>query len=232
MRRLVLSVLVGAWLAGGAMAQTMAQPEREIVVTGEGRVEVAPDMATVTGGVETQAETAEAALRANAERMQAVIEAVTAAGVAREDLQTNQIGLFPVYREQESGGWTPEVIGYIARNMVAVRVREIPRVGAVLDAMAAAGANRMEGISFGIAEPGVHLDAAREAAVADARRKAELLAEAAGVGLGPVLGIRETRPFDEPFPMRAQADLAMESAVAEGTLTLEAMVEMVLAIAE
>jgi uncharacterized protein len=228
MRQVVLGVLVGLWLAGSAAAQT----EREIVVTGEGRIEVTPDMATVGGGVETQAETAEAALAANAERMQRVIEAVTATGVARQDLQTNQIGLFPVYREQEGGSPVPEVIGYIARNMLQVRVREIPTLGAVLDAMAAAGANRMDGITFGIAEPRVHLDAARRAAVADARAKAALLAEAAGVGLGPVVAIRETQPFNQPFPMRAQADMAMESAVAEGTLTVEAMVEIVLGLAE
>jgi uncharacterized protein len=226
MRRAMIGLVVALATAGAAVAQTT----REIVVTGEGRVEVAPDMATVTGGVETTAETAAAALQQNTQAMQAVIAAVTDAGVAREAMQTTQIGLFPRYGDRNTGAEEPVVIGYTARNMLRVEVRRIGELGSVLDAMAGAGANRMEGISFEISEPRVHLDAAREAAVADARDKAELLARAAGVSVGEVLSIRETQPFDQPFPMRAQADMAMESAVAEGTLTVEAMVEMVLSL--
>jgi uncharacterized protein len=100
----------------------------------------------------------------------------------------------------------------------------------VLDAMAEAGANRLSGIRFAIAEPRPLADQARERAVADARAKAELYARAAGVSLGNVVGIRETQPFDQPFPMRAQAEMAMDGAVMEGTLEVEAMVEMVFTI--
>jgi uncharacterized protein len=228
MRRVLIGMVVALTVSGAASAQVA----REIVVTGEGQVEVAPDMATVTGGVETAAETAAEALQQNTQAMQAVIEAVTAAGVAREAMQTTQIGLFPRYADRNGQSDRPMVIGYTASNLLRVEVREIGALGPVLDAMAAAGANRMEGISFGIAEPRVHLDAAREAAVADALAKADLLARAAGVTLGEVLAIRETQPFDRPFPMRAQADLAMESAIAEGTLTVDAMVEMVLALGD
>lgn len=226
MQRVLVWVLAGTLAAGSAVAQT----PREIIVTGEGRVDVAPDLATVSAGVETQGDTAEAALAENARRMTAIIEAIVAAGIAREDVQTNQLGLFPIYREQEGGGWTTEVLGYTARNMVRVRVRDVARLGAALDAVAAAGANLIEGISFDVADRQPHLDSAREQAVADARAKAELLAGAAGVSVGEVLSIRETQAIDQPFPM-ARAEMAMDSAIAAGTVELDALVEIVFAIA-
>jgi uncharacterized protein YggE len=233
MRRDVIGMVAAACLAAAAGIASAQEAPREIVVTGEGRVEVAPDVAFVTAGVETEADTAEAALAANAAAMTAVIAAVEAAGVARAEMQTNQLALFPVYREQEDGRWTPEVIGYTARNVLSVRVRALDSTGAVLDAMAGAGTNRIEGISFALADPRAPRNAALERAVEDARAKAELLARAAGVTLGPVVALRETQPFNQPFPAaRAQADMAMESALVEGTLAVDAMVEMVLTIAE
>ena len=149
--RVAVGLIVAAALAGGAAAQTAPErPPREIVVTGEGRVEVAPDMATITGGVETEAATAGEALAATTAAMEAVLAAVAAAGVAADDMQTVHLAVTPVYRQQETGEWTPEVVGYSARNMLQVRVRAVGNLGAVIDAMAGAGANLMEGIAFGI----------------------------------------------------------------------------------
>jgi uncharacterized protein len=221
-----------ATLAFVATTAAAAEVPREIVVTGEGLVEVAPDMATVTAGVENQGDTAGATLAANAEAMRAILAALEAAGVERRDIQTSQLSLQPVYRPRNNGDdWTPEVLGYVARNTVAVRVREIGEVGSVVDATSEAGANRIDGIAFGIGDMRPHLDEARGDAVRNAREKAELYADTAGVTLGEVLGIRETQPIDRPFPMMARAEMAMDGAVAEGTLEVTAMVEMVFAIA-
>jgi uncharacterized protein len=221
-----------AALALVAATAAAAQPPREIVVTGEGLVEVAPDMATVTAGVESQGESASETLAANAETMRAILAALEDAGAERRDIQTSQLALEPVYRPRNGDDWTPEVVGYVARNTVAVRVREIGAVGAVVDAMSQAGANRIAGIAFGIADMRQHLDEARGGAVRNAREKAELYADAADVTLGDILNIRETQPIDRPFPMMARAEMAMDGAVAEGTLEVTAMVEIVYAIAE
>jgi uncharacterized protein len=213
--------------AGPSPAAASDDAPREIVVTGEGRVEAAPDMATVSAGVENQADTAEAALAANAEAMRRVLEALADAGIERRDVQTNRLSLDPVYRPRDGEDWSPEVMAYLARNMVTVRVRAVGNLGAVIDTMSETGANRIAGIHFGIAEPRSQEDAARAEAVADARARAELYADAAGVELGRVLAIRETLPFDQPFPMRAQMEAAMDGAIAEGAVEVTAMVEIV-----
>ncbi|CAN5781608.1 SIMPL domain-containing protein [soil metagenome] len=226
------------FLLGLALAAPAARADiREIIVTGQGDVDVAPDLATVTTGVESQAATAEAALDATSAAMREVLEAMEAAGIERADIQTSQISLTPVWSDQPVPGpgrgredRPPMIAGYAASNLVTIRVRELARLGAVLDAVSRAGGNRIHGIGFSLAEPRRYEDEARAAAVADARAKAELYASAAGVGLGPVLAMRETAPLDRPFPMRAMAEAAMDVPVAEGTLTLTALVEIVYAI--
>lgn len=222
-----------AMAAGAAGGPTWADaPPREIVVTGEGRVEAAPDMAVVESGVEIEAETAEDAMAGMAATMAQVLAAAAAAGIAERDLQTTQLALSPVYRPRDDGAWSPEVTGYSASSTVRLRVRDLEALGPVLDAVTAAGANRLSGIGFALAEPRDALDRARRDAVEDARAKAALLAEAAGVQIGAVAGLRETQAFDRPFPMRAQADMGLESAVAQGVVAMEAMVEMVFTIAD
>jgi uncharacterized protein YggE len=223
MCRIALSTALSLLLAASAVAET----PREIVVTGEGRIEVAPDMATVSAGVESSGDTAAEALEANAAAMRGVLEALGAAGVAPIDMQTSHIALEPVYRPRSDGEWTPDVVAYRARNTLTIRVREIGAVGRVIDDMMEAGLNRIEGIAFGLDDRQGSLDEARSEAVRDARAKAELYAEAAGVGLGQVVGIRETQPFDRPFPMAMRAEAAMDGAVAEGSVAITAMVEIV-----
>ena len=188
-----------------------------------------PDLATVTAGVEIQAATAAEALAANSEVMTAVFAALEAAGVERRDMQTSQLGLNPVWEPYREGGEeSPQkVVAYQARNMVTVRVRAIGTLGAVIDSLAKAGANRLYGVGFEVAEPRPHLDQAREDAVADARAKAELYARAAGVALGPVQAIREATQMPGPILMRAEAMADAAPPVAEGTVSLGAQVEVV-----
>jgi uncharacterized protein YggE len=199
-----------------------------VTVIGEGRVDAAPDLATFTAGVQTEATRAEEAFAATSAAMRAVFEALAAAGIAPEDMQTSQLSLDALWADDQGQG-QPRLRGYSASNLVTIRVRDIERLGPVIDAVGAAGANRVYGVTFAIADPKAATDEARRLAVADARAQAELLAEAAGVTLGPVLSIRE--PGGEaPGPMFARAEMAMDTPVAAGEVSVGARVEIVYAI--
>jgi uncharacterized protein YggE len=222
------ALALGLAMAGPALGQ---EAPRQIMVTGSAEIEAVPDRATITAGVETQAPTAAAALDANSEAMAAVFAALEAAKVERRDMQTSQLNLNPVYEPFREGAEAPpQVVAYQASNMVTVRVRDVAGLGAMIDALAGAGANRLYGIAFEVADPRPSVDAARRQAVADARAKAELFAEAAGVTLGPVTTIRENMGMTPPQPFRAKAEMSDAAPVAEGTVTLTADVEVVFGI--
>ena len=232
MRSPVLSA-AALGLALGAAHPAIAEPTpRELTVTGSATVDAVPDVASVTAGVETQAPTAADALRANGAAMTAVFAALKAVGVAENDMQTNQLTLNPVFAPDPGGSQAaPQVVAYQASNMVTARVRDVARLGATIDGLTAAGANRLYGVSFDVDEPGALLDTARQRAVADARRKAEILATAAGGTLGPVIAIAEGGGSG-PAPLRAKMDAAMAAPVAAGAVSLGADVTVVFGLAE
>lgn len=208
--------------------EAFAQEEpRGVTVVGEGMIEAVPDLATLTAGVQTEAPQAAAALAGAAETMRAVFAALEAAAIAPEDVRTSRISVDPLWAEGESG--LPRVRGYVAANLVTIRVRDLERLGAVIDSVGGAGANRIDGVSFELAEPREPLDAARRRAVEDARAKAALLAEAAGARLGPALSIRELGA-EGPGPLLARSEVAMDMPVAPGVVGLGARVEIVFAI--
>lgn len=227
--RAIVAVLFVAFLA--APPPSAAQDERRIVVTGTGEAEAPPDMATIGIGVETQADEAAAALAENGTRMQALIDALAAEGIAAEDMQTSRLGLGPVWSNArtEEGG-PPRIVGYRAENQLSVRVRDIDRAGAVIDALAAAGANRVSSIDFSVTNPKPLQDAALKDAVADARAHARLIAESAGVTLGSVTEIRQLGGRPQPMGLAARADMAMETPIAQGSVGVTATVEAVFAI--
>lgn len=205
-RRLMPVLLAAQLCAAAALAD--AGPAR-ITVTGLGTVEAAPDMATISLGVQVSADTAAAALTANSQRIGAVLARLKAAGIAERDLQTSGLGLGPQL-DYSRNGQPPRVVGYEATNTLTVRVRDLARLGVVLDQAVADGANTLNGLSFGLDEPQAALDRARVAAVQDARRKAEMMAQAAGVALGAVLEMSEStgggpRPFFRAAPMAMEA---------------------------
>lgn len=223
MRPLITPLLaIGLVLAAPAAAEDLP---RQITVTGTARVEAVPDLATVSVGVTTRAATAAAALAASSEAMTAVMAGLDGAGVAAADRQTSQLSLSPVYGGDRDGG-EPEATAFQADNTVTVRVRDIARLGEIIDALTKAGANRLYGVGFELSEPREALDGARRAAVADARARAELYAEAARVTLGPVISLREGAGGG-PMPMYARAEAASAVPIAEGTVTLTAEVEVV-----
>lgn len=185
-------------------------PAATITVTGEGRVDTAPDMATVSIGVTTEGDTARAAMDANTAGLAAAIAGLKAAGIADKDLQTSGLNLGPRYDyERTNPDGSARITGFQATNTVTVRVRALDTLGAVLDAVISDGANTLGGVTFGLQEPDPVLDAARKDAVADARRKAELYAAAAGVGLGKVMTITEQSGYTPPVPM-AMAEAAFD----------------------
>ncbi len=227
----VLFLTASLTLALPALADDAAKPM--ITVTGTGTVEAVPDIATLSIGVTTQGETAAEALTANSAALNAVMVRLTAAGIEARDMQTSNLSLNPNWTGYDSSSVAgPTIAGYVAANMLTVRVRALDGLGAVLDAAVADGANTLNGLTFGLADPEPALDAARQEAVADARARADLLATAAGVKLGRVLSISEVAAQMDPGPMfRAEASAAPVP-VAGGELGLSASVTIFYEIVE
>lgn len=229
----ILSVLAAAALAAALLLPALAvaeTPRPQISVTGEGRVDGAPDMATISLGVTTQDKTAGAAMAANSDGVAAVLANLTAAGIAARDIQTTGLSLNPVWSSYDSGP-VQKIEGYVAANMVTVRVRALDTLGTVLDAAVKDGANTLNGLTFGLADPVPAMDSARALAVADAQRKAAQLAQAAGVTLGPVLSISEGGAYEAPQPMFRQDAAASAVPVAGGEVATVATVTILYAIA-
>jgi uncharacterized protein YggE len=225
---IVLTVLAMAGPNAPALAQPAGQqtPDRYISVAGEGTANVAPDLAVVQAGVTTQGKTARAASEANSAAMAKVHAALDTSGIAERDIQTAQFSIRPIYDSRRDGD--NRITNFQASNQVTVRVRALSKLAEVLDQMIAAGANDISGIHFTVSEPSKLLDNARAEAVADARRKAEQLAKAAGVRLGPPLAIVEDTgrpvPIEQRMSMRAAPAAAPPIAVGEQTLRVHVSV--------
>ena len=171
---------VGA--VGGAGAQQKASGPR-VVVTGEGSVSVAPDIVQIRSGVTTRGKTVREATETNSKTMAALLTALTESGIPQKDVRTAQLSIQPVYASQDSGK-EQKLVGYSVANHVSAKIKHIEKLGDVLDRLIAAGATEVWNVEFLVSDPAKVLDQAREAAVADARRKAEVYAKAAGVTLG------------------------------------------------
>jgi uncharacterized protein YggE len=197
-------VLGGAWLwgqvgVGEAAAQDSTQaevgysPAQIITVVGQGSTRVEPDIARVSVGVETSAETVAEAVALNEAQMQGVLAALEEAGIPAKDIQTTNYSI-SLDRYSEPTPRTSEEqapLVYRVSNMVNVTIRDLELVGTVLDAVIEGGANNIWGVSFTIEDPSAAQAEARADAVADARERAEALAELNGVALGPVMSISE-----------------------------------------
>lgn len=195
-------------------------------LSAEGEVDSVPDQATISFGVQTQAPTAAAAMRSNAQKMSAVIAAVKAAGVEARDIQTAALNLNAQYADRPNQ--PPLVSGYQATNSVSVIVHDLPRIGSTVDAVLAAGVNQINGVDFGIANPQPLQDEARRRAVKTLQTRAELYAGAAGLRLGRLINLSEgggePRPFMAKVSLRANA---MQTPVEPGQLTVRIEVSAV-----
>jgi uncharacterized protein len=202
--------------------QPQQAPEARIVVMGEGSISVTPDYAQIRSGVTTRAKTVKEGVDANSKLMVAIIAALKDAGIAEKDIQTARFSIQPVYTPQEPRT-EPKLSGYSVSNQVNVTIREIGKVGDVLDRVVAAGATDAGNVSFLVSDASKALDQAREAAIADARRKAEVYAKASGVQLGRVEWITEDSGSGPSVPTMARAEAAPVP-IASGENTLRVRV--------
>ncbi|MDS9467549.1 SIMPL domain-containing protein [Paracoccus sp. MBLB3053] len=196
-----------------------------LTVTGQGSSSAQPDMARITLGVSTEAETAAEAMTQNSTQQQAVLEALKAEGIEDRDIQTAGLNLSP--RMEYNNGQPPKMVGYVAQNTVHVRVRDLAGLGGILDKLVSTGANEISGISFGREDMAEAQDKARAEAVADARHRAELMAQAAGMKLGNLRALSDSPIAEGPRPMmamRAEAKGDSPVPIAAGELEVTAQV--------
>lgn len=194
-KAIVAALALGAALfVSPALAQERAsEPSAPtLTVSAEGSVRAPPDIATLSLGVTTFNADASAAMAANAERMAALTQALRRAGVAQRDIQTSRLNLQPRERGGRSNNYEePVIVGYSASHQMRVQTRDLDGLPRLITAAIAAGGNTLQGVRFSLDEPQAQLDAARREAVAEARRRAELYADAAGLRVMRILRMSE-----------------------------------------
>lgn len=227
--RLMVLVFWVLGLAGAAIAEP-----RSITVTGEGVVYTVPDMAVLTLEVSEEAKEAGVALESVTARAQTVFARLEAMQIAARDMQTGTVSLNPLWSRPRDNDSPPQIRGYRAATQVTIRLRDLGLLKTVFGAVVEDGANGFGGLRFAVQEPAPLRDAARKAAVADAKARAALYAEAAGVSLGPVVRITESSAGVPQPMMMARAEMVADAGmpVAAGEMEFSASVTMVFAIGE
>ncbi len=224
---LAIAAAVAAALAAPALAQATREPAK-LSLTASAEVSAAPDIADIGAGVVTQAVEADAALRANAERMNRVIAALRRAGIPERDIRTTGLTVQPQFRYEPNR--EPQLIGFQAANRVQVTLRDPKAAGRIIDTLVKEGANQIDGPNFRIANPDPLLDRARAEAVRKARARAEIYAAAAGLKVARITSIEEgtaIRPVPMPrVAMAAQMESAAPSPVAPGEVELTVSITM------
>jgi uncharacterized protein len=226
MRRMKHLALLAAAIGATALliAPALAQSETPAIsVTGEATISVPPDQARVEAGVTSNGKTAREASEANNVTMGQVLLALKAAGIDGKDIQTSRLSLQPQSAPNRS---TNAIVGYRASNQVTVRLHDVTKVASTIDLLVGAGANDIGGINFMVSQASKLLDDAREQAVADARRKAEVYAKAAGVTLGAPLSIAEEGGSAPVFRGKMAMAPMAATPVAQGEETLSVTVSL------
>ena len=233
---LVLATLIGAALAAPASAQDAG---RTLTVSGTGEVSAQPDMATITVGVQAEAETAAEALDTASAATAAILATLDTQGVAADDIRSGAIRLNPRYSQSvlSSGN---QITGYQAINSVEVTVNDLDRLGGLLAAVVGDGANRLDGVRFGLQDPTAVRDEARRRAVVEGARLADLYSDAANVVLGDLMTLSDGgssgRPVMEMTPVvameMAQSSPRFDVPTAPGKIVLRASVTMIYAISQ
>lgn len=236
----VLALAAGAALnASNARAQSSDptpgpnEPVRTISVNGTGKVSLDPDIATISIGVHTENSDATEAVASNNAEASAVMSALLRFGIDEKDIQTSSFSIYP--RQDYSPEGRIQGITFVVDNSVFVKVRDLDGIGEVLEAAVQAGANSISGISFSVEDPKLAYEAALEAAVLDARSRADVLARAAGVQLGAVQSISSyVSGGPVPFYREFSADLAQaaggEVPISPGQTEISVEVSVVYAI--
>ena len=215
-------------VVSGISAQQTTTDNTGIFVSGTGKVNLKPNIATASIGVDITAGTLADATAQSNTRMNTLVEKLKGLGIADKDIQTTNYSITPITSQPRAGG-TPTITGYRVSNQVSITVRKIDDTGKVLDAVVAAGANNIYGISFGVDDPTPYQQQARAAAIKDAQDKAAQLAKAAGVTLGKVVSISEGSTAPRPVFRAAAAPMAVgasEVPVETGELQIDVSVDV------
>lgn len=229
---IVMAALISA-CGGVALAQTpppeQTAPQRTITVTGSGKTTLTPDIAYISIGVHTENKDAAEAVAGNNSQSEKVVEALNSFQIDPKDIQTTNFSIYPRQDYDQDG--KPTGITFVVDNTVYVTLRDIEKIGDLLDAVVKAGANSISGIQFDVENKSEALSVAREAAVADAQAQAEELAKAAGVELGSVQSISSYSSYPVPIE-QPRAGVMMDAAAASvpispGQMTLTVDVNMV-----
>jgi len=191
--------------------ETQNQEPRTLSVNGSGVINLEPDIAYIRIGVQTEGENAQEAVASNNQQSQLLLNALTQAGVAEDDIKTTNFSIYP--REERDNEGQTTGINYVVNNTVSVTVRDMDQIGLVLDSAVQAGANNISGIQFDVEDREAAQQQAMTAAVENARARAEVLAEAAGVVLGDVLSIQTYLGGGMPIPL--ERGVVMADAVAQ-----------------
>jgi uncharacterized protein len=238
MRLKLALIALAAALASASPALAIDRPidsgaDRWVEVSGEGSVGAVPDFARVTLGVTSTGKNAGEAMAANANAASALVSLIKSEGVAPADIQTSELSISPMFSQPAPGQQTePKITGYSVSNNLTVMLRDIPRLGALLDKAVAAGANSIYGIGFGHNDPSALLDRARPLAVADARRKAEIYASAGGARIGRLMVLTEEAggqmpvAFSRAYAKGASAPTPIEAGEDKLTVTVTARFEL------
>ena len=235
------ALLIAALAALAAPVQAQSPgplaPAEGIVIRTEGEVRVKPDLATIQAGIVSEGKTAAEALAKNTPALAKLVEAVKAAGIAGGDVRTSQVMLIPRMTQPSASSSpqprAPKIDGYEARTGLTVVVRDVTKAGPLIDALAAAGANEMSGIMFGLADEDTAKDAARQKAAEAARARASLYADKLGVKVGELVSIAEaeaeapSRPMGEMRAYRMAAAGGAPMAVEPGEITVSATLRTV-----
>ncbi len=229
--RFVVPTLAALALLLPSTATDASESKRTLSLAASGTVKTVPDMVSISTGVTSEGQTARDALSKNTAAMTLVVDALKAAGIEPKDIQTTNFSVSPIY-ERKKQNEAAFITGYRVSNSVAITVRNIKKLGEVLDKTVGAGANTIDSIQFGVADPEKMKDEARRLAMQNAIDNAKLYAEAAGVELGPVIKITESGShIPRPLQARAAAAPMMAEAapvpVEGGTLSIETKVQVV-----
>ncbi len=223
----VIALTLRPSAVAGAPATTDAPAIHTITVSGSGSITLVPDIAHVGVGVTITKPTVKAAREAAASSMTKIIAAIKALGIDDKDIQTTGLNLYPQYNNSSPA----KVIGYQISEQLQVTVRDLDKVGDVVDAATADGATDVNGVSFDIADPAKAMNDARAKAIDAAKASAQAMASAAGVNLGGVVSISESQT-SYPFPYAAAGAARLGAAdtatpVQPGTQDVQAQLTVV-----
>jgi uncharacterized protein len=229
--RFLLSLVFVAALFQAAPAFAHDEPQRRTIsLSATGAVKTTPDKVDISTGVTSEAKTAREALEQNTAAMTKIVAALKEEGIEAKDIQTVNFSVGPVYEQRPYDKPAPPVVtGYRVTNQVRITLHDTKKLGAILDKVVTLGSNQIDSIEFGVEEPEALKDEARKLALKNVTDNAKLYAEAAGVGLGPILSISEEESAYYPRAVPAATrgfDMAKEVPIEAGTATVEIRVRV------